>query len=157
MKKKLRIPLLFAAVCLAALAVAIALHLTFDRLALSQIHRTSSANTPPAPARRTFSYATVGAYPGLSDEPVSWEEGQSGRDFYALLGEHTYARIFLLHPRQGGTAVSTATGCAPEYVAYWDGRFLWFPVIRREKLVWEGYLPSSPRQFDESLNALCNK
>lgn len=157
MKKKLQISLIFAAVCLVALATAIALHLTLDHLTLSQIHRASCADTPPAAAKRTFSYATVGAYPGFSDEPVSWEEGQSGRDFYALLGEHTYTRIYLLRPRQGGTAVSTTTGCSPKYVAYWDGRFLWFPVIRRERLVWDGYLPSSPRQFGESLNALRNK
>ncbi len=156
MKQKKRWLSLGLAACLTALVIALGLHLAFDRVHLHQIDRTY-ANSPPAQIAAVFPYATVGAYPGLSDEPVSWEDGQRGRDFYALLEQYTYASVPLPRPRPGGLAVSTARGCSPEYVAYWDGLFLWFPTIRREKLVWQAYLPSSPWDFSKGIHTLCNK
>ena len=158
MKKKKPWSVFFTgvAVCLAALAVGLGLHLAFDRVHLRQIHITHAGELPAQPGEM-FSYATVGAYPGFSDELVPWEAGQSGRDFYDLLGKYTYASIPLPCPWPGGLAVSTATGCSPEYAAYWDGLFLWLPTVQREKLVWRAYLPSSPWDLNENIKTLCNK
>lgn len=156
MKKKRRRILLGFAACLVALVIALGLHLAFDRVHLHQIDRTY-ADLPPAQTAAVFSYATVGAYPGLSDSPVPWEDGQRGRDLYALLGRYTYASVPMPRPRPGGLAASTARGCSPEYVAYWDGTFLWFPTVRRGKLVWRAYLPSSPWDLSKDIHTLCNK
>ncbi len=156
-KKKLWILLSVIAACLAVAVIALGLHLAFDRVPLRQIDRVTNAGSPPAQPAEVFSYATVGAYPGLSDEPVPWEDGQRGRDLYALLGQYTYASVPLPLPHPGGLAVSTATGCSPDYVAYWDGLLLWFPTVRGEKLIWQAYLPSSPGDLSKSIHTLCNK
>ena len=155
MKKKLQLLLSNAAFCLIVLAVFLALYLAFGRVHLYQI-RVTHAGEPPAQPGAWFSYATVGAYPGFSDEPVPWEAGQSGRDLYALLEKYTYASIPLPRPCPGGLVISTATGCSPEYAAYWDGLFLWFPTARSEKLVWQAYLPSSPWELGKNIHTLCN-
>ncbi|MCI8869642.1 MAG: hypothetical protein HFF39_03700 [Lawsonibacter sp.] len=152
--KRLRLPLLTA---LGALVLMSCLHLAFNRLLFREIARAPEGGAePPARPGQILSYAVSGTWPGLSDQPVSWEEGKTGRDFFRLLEGHTYASVFLLPPRAGGVAASTTSGCSPRYTAYWDGLLLWLPVLRGERLAWQGYLPSSPAKFGEEFYTLCN-
>lgn len=150
--RRLRLPLLTA---LGALVLMAGLHLAFNRLLFWEIDRAPEGGAePPAKPGQILSYAVSGTYPGLSGEPVSWEQGRTGRELAGLLERHTYAPVFLLPPRAGGVAVSTASGCSPRYTAYWDGLFLWLPAVRGERLVWRGYLPSAPGAFGEALRGI---
>ena len=79
---------------------------------------------PPAKPGGSFKVLREGTYPGLSDAPVTFDEGRTYRELLAALRGQRYLRLpALLGAPDGGTAFYTASGCTPECMAYWDGTF----------------------------------
>lgn len=148
MKKKLRIPLIIAAClavfCLGFLLAGMTVPRSFYKLPRGR------GSVPPAQASGTVTIVLEGTYPGFSDTPVTAEQAAPGRRVMYALRAQKYTWGFpLLRPRNDGLAICEMTGCTPEYIAYWDGRYLWLPNERGTW--WHSYAPSSPKELDEAL------
>ena len=90
--------------------------------------------------------------PGLSDAPVTFDEGRTYRELLAALRGQRYLRLpALLGAPDGGTAFYTASGCTPECMAYWDGTFLW---LASNSSHWRRFLPLPPGRLGEKLEPI---
>ena len=66
---------------------------------------------PPAKPGGSFQVLREGTYPGLSDAPVTFDEGRTYRELLAALRGQRYLRLpALLGAPDGGTAFYTASG-----------------------------------------------
>lgn len=107
---------------------------------------------PPAEPAVSFHVRREGTYPGLSDAPVTFDEGRDYRELLAALRGQAYLHIpSLLGAPDGGTAFYTAAGCTPECMAYWDGTFLW---LASDSSRWRCFLPLPPGRLGEKLELI---
>ena len=95
---------------------------------------------PPAKPGDSFKVLREGTYPGLSDAPVTFDEGQNYRPFPSLPGAP-----------DGGIAVYYLSSCTPECMAYWDGTFLW---LASNSSHWRRFLPLPPGRLGEKLELI---
>lgn len=148
MKRKLWVPLIIAGLlavfCLGFLAAGMVTPRSYRELPRG---KTASA---PAQAAESITLVYEGTYPGFSDVPVSAKDAAPSRRVIHALNQQKYTWAFpLLRPRDEGLAIYELTGCTPECVAYWDGRYLWLPKNYNGR--WRGYAPSSPEELDRAL------
>ena len=148
MKKKLQIPLISAAClsvfCLGFLLAGMTIPRSFDSLPQK------CGIMPPVQSSKSIGIVHEGTYPGFADTPVTAEQAAPGRRVLYALNQQKYTWAFpLLRPRDGGIAIYEMTGCSPEYIAYWDGKYLWVP--KDFEGPWTGYAPTSPKELDEAL------
>lgn len=93
-----------------------------------------------------------GTYPGLSDAPVTFDEGRTYRELLAALpGAEVSPPPRPAGAPDGGTAFYTASGCTPECMAYWDGTFLW---LASNSSHWRRFLPLPPGRLGEKLELI---
>lgn len=108
---------------------------------------------PPAEPADSVSVLREGTYPGLSDTPVTFDEGRDYRKLLAALRGQRYLRLpSLLGAPDGGTAFYTASGCTPECMAYWDGTFLW--LASNHSSQWRRFLLLPPGRLGEKLELI---
>lgn len=111
---------------------------------------------PPAAAAASFTVVREGSYPGLSDTPVSFEQGRPYRELLAALRAQKYLPLpsFPGAP-DGGIAIYFMDGCTPSCIAYWDGSFLWLPGTQGSG--WRRFLPLPPHLLGEKIETICNQ
>ncbi len=148
MKKKLQIPLIIAAFpavfCLGFLLAGMIIPRSYDQLPQKR------GITSPARESESITILHEGSYPGFADVPVSREQAAPGRSVMYALQDQKYTWILpFLRPRDGGFAIYEMWGCTPEYIAYWDGKYLWLP--KDFEGPWAGYAPTSPEELDQAL------
>lgn len=108
---------------------------------------------PPAQSAKTIGILIEGTCPGMSDVPVTARQAIPGQSAMRVLREQRYSWIPpFTQPRDGGIQISQASGCGPEVLGYWDGRYLWLP--RGPGTPWRGYAPASPETVEEALQGI---
>ena len=96
---------------------------------------------PPAIPTDSFTVVRQGTFPGFSDTPVTFDEGQNYLPFPSLPGAP-----------DGGIAVYYLSSCTPECMAYWDGTFLWLPASAPGR--GNRFLPLPPHSLGEQLEKI---
>ena len=108
---------------------------------------------PPAIPTDSFTVVRQGTFPGFSDTPVTFDEGQNYRELLtALRGQDYLPFPSLPGAPDGGIAIYYLSGCTPECMAYWDGTFLWLPASAPGR--WNRFLPLPPHSLGEQLEKI---
>ena len=150
MKKKLRGPLKIILWLVLAYLIILFVPRPFNWLIRK------SAIQPPAQESNAIVIVYEGTYPGFADIPTTAEQAEPGQKAMSALRAQGYAwTLPFVKPKDGGIAIYELTGCTPEYLAYWDGRYLWLP--KSQEGPWWGYAPFSPRKLDKTLKSIFNK